>query len=259
MWGWRRLAVVSISRRNRSGPRAAASSGRRTFTATLRWCLRSSARWTVAIPPWPSSRSIRYRSARAAARRTGTSPMSARPQLREHRRGARVLPQSVVARHLGELHQPGIVPLDRPAEELHRRLVISQLLQRGGDSPRRGELPSRPHPDGVEQRARLPGLAGHRERVGVRPVHFLRPSIRHQGDVALEQRQRLRRLSHRQQGVLPPRPGEKARPLHRRAPPPPASPGPPPPPPPPPPKPPPTPPASNPYHPQVVARVESRA
>ena len=39
-----RLAVVRISARNRSAPINAASSGRSTLSATLRWCLRSSAR-----------------------------------------------------------------------------------------------------------------------------------------------------------------------------------------------------------------------
>ena len=45
--------------RNRSAPITAASSGRRTLMATFRSCLRSWARYTVAMPPCPSSRSIR--------------------------------------------------------------------------------------------------------------------------------------------------------------------------------------------------------
>jgi hypothetical protein len=45
--------------RNRSAPIKAASSGRSTLSATRRWWRRSSARYTIAIPPRPSSRSIR--------------------------------------------------------------------------------------------------------------------------------------------------------------------------------------------------------
>ena len=41
MWGCCRVAMVLISRRNRSAPITAASSGRRTLIATLRSCLRS--------------------------------------------------------------------------------------------------------------------------------------------------------------------------------------------------------------------------
>ena len=51
--------AVVISCTNRSAPNTAASSGFRTLSATLRLCFRSSARYTVAIPPCPSSRSMR--------------------------------------------------------------------------------------------------------------------------------------------------------------------------------------------------------
>jgi hypothetical protein len=51
------------------GPSTAASSGLRTLSATLRACFRSSARYTVAMPPAPSSRSMWWRSDRAAVRR----------------------------------------------------------------------------------------------------------------------------------------------------------------------------------------------
>src|SRR5213595_3100176 len=53
MWGCCSRAAISISRRNRSAPRAAASSECRTLIATGRWCFRSSARNTVAMPPRP--------------------------------------------------------------------------------------------------------------------------------------------------------------------------------------------------------------
>ena len=42
------------------GAEGSASSGWRTLSATGRSCLRSWARYTVAIPPRPSSRSIGY-------------------------------------------------------------------------------------------------------------------------------------------------------------------------------------------------------
>src|SRR5438132_585773 len=58
MWGWVRRAAMSISRRNRSFPRAAPRSGLSTLRATRRRCFRSSARYTVAMPPRPSSRLI---------------------------------------------------------------------------------------------------------------------------------------------------------------------------------------------------------
>src|SRR5437764_1300063 len=73
MCGCWRLAVVVISARNRCAPITADSSGRSTLSATLRRCFRSSARYTVAIPPAPSSRSMRYRSARAAVNRSTVS------------------------------------------------------------------------------------------------------------------------------------------------------------------------------------------
>src|SRR5437870_2658664 len=50
MWGCCSRAAVSISRRNRSVPSAAVSSAWRTLIATDRWCFRSSARNTVAMP-----------------------------------------------------------------------------------------------------------------------------------------------------------------------------------------------------------------
>src|SRR6266568_3041223 len=65
MWGWVSRAAMSISRRNRSFPRAAPRSGLSTLRATRRRCFRSSARYTVAMPPRPSSRLIVYRSASA--------------------------------------------------------------------------------------------------------------------------------------------------------------------------------------------------
>src|SRR5213593_3563064 len=65
-------AAMSISRRNRSFPRAAPRSGLSTLRATRRRCFRSSARYTVAMPPRPSSRLIVYRSASATWSRPGT-------------------------------------------------------------------------------------------------------------------------------------------------------------------------------------------
>ncbi len=50
-------AIVLISRRKRSAPITAESSGRSTLLATLRSCFMSSARHTVAMPPAPSARS----------------------------------------------------------------------------------------------------------------------------------------------------------------------------------------------------------
>ena len=54
--------AILISRWNRSAPTAAAKSGCRSLMATLRSNLVSTQRYTVAIPPRPSSRSMRYRS-----------------------------------------------------------------------------------------------------------------------------------------------------------------------------------------------------
>src|SRR2546425_214556 len=71
MWGWVSRAAMSISRRNRSFPRAAPRSGLSTLRATRRRCFRSSARYTVAMPPRPSSRLIVYRSASATWSRPG--------------------------------------------------------------------------------------------------------------------------------------------------------------------------------------------
>ena len=62
-------AVVLISARNRSAPTTTAKSGFNTFRATFRSCFRSSARYTVAIPPSPSSDSRWYRPSRAPFRR----------------------------------------------------------------------------------------------------------------------------------------------------------------------------------------------
>src|SRR2546426_442496 len=71
MWGCCSRAAISISRRNRSAPTAAASSGCSTLMATGRRCFRSSARNTVAMPPRPSSRSTVERWATwQSARRT---------------------------------------------------------------------------------------------------------------------------------------------------------------------------------------------
>src|SRR3989449_213521 len=71
MWGWVSRAAMSISRRNRSFPRAAPRSGLSTLRATRRRCFRSSAKYTVAMPPRPSSRLIVYRSASATWSRPG--------------------------------------------------------------------------------------------------------------------------------------------------------------------------------------------
>ena len=51
MCGCWRFAVVLISARKRSAPTSAASSGFRTFSATFRSCLRSSARYTGGHAP----------------------------------------------------------------------------------------------------------------------------------------------------------------------------------------------------------------
>lgn len=52
-------SAIWISRRKQFGPSAAAAiSGLRTLMATERWFLRSSARYTVAMPPRPNLRRI---------------------------------------------------------------------------------------------------------------------------------------------------------------------------------------------------------
>ena len=76
MCGCDSCAAIPISRRNLSVPTEAPSSWRRIFIATLRLCLRSSARCTVAMPPWPSIRSIVYRSARVLVREIAASPIN---------------------------------------------------------------------------------------------------------------------------------------------------------------------------------------
>src|SRR6185503_1775045 len=72
IWGWDSWAAIRISRRNRCGSYPwAPPPGINTLMATFRACLRSSARYTAAIPPCPISSSIRYRPAMAAWRRSG--------------------------------------------------------------------------------------------------------------------------------------------------------------------------------------------
>ena len=61
MWGWCSVAAISISRRKRSEPTASASTGCSTLRATERPCLGSRARYTVAVAPRPSRRTISYR------------------------------------------------------------------------------------------------------------------------------------------------------------------------------------------------------
>src|SRR5882724_1180927 len=73
MWGCWSRAAKRTSRWNRSGPSVAASSGRRTLSATSRSCLRSRARYTVAMPPRPSSRSRVYWPANPASSCAGRS------------------------------------------------------------------------------------------------------------------------------------------------------------------------------------------
>src|SRR2546423_849029 len=73
MCGWCSCATISISRRNRSAPRARATTGCTTFTATSRECFRSWARYTVAIPPRPSCLTRRYRSLSASGNRVVSS------------------------------------------------------------------------------------------------------------------------------------------------------------------------------------------
>ena len=52
------VAITCISDMNRSTPRTAPSSGLRTLRATSRWCFRSRARYTTAMPPAPMRRSM---------------------------------------------------------------------------------------------------------------------------------------------------------------------------------------------------------
>src|SRR5438876_630589 len=62
MWGWLRAAAVRASRLKRStipSPMSR-SVGARTLIATLRSRARSWARYTVAIPPWPTAVRISY-------------------------------------------------------------------------------------------------------------------------------------------------------------------------------------------------------
>src|SRR2546430_2451401 len=73
--GWVSRAAIAISRRNRSAPITAATSGRSTLIATWRLCRRSSATYTVAMPPRPRTRSILWRSPRAAERASRTRSM----------------------------------------------------------------------------------------------------------------------------------------------------------------------------------------
>src|SRR5687767_6363245 len=84
MCGWLRCEARSISRRKRSGPSAKLSSDNSTFIATLRLCLTSFARYTVAMAPRPSSRSISYRPLRADRRRSRVVGMG-RPTIRPRR------------------------------------------------------------------------------------------------------------------------------------------------------------------------------
>jgi serine/threonine protein kinase len=53
-----RFAVTSISERNRSTPTTAPRSGLSTLRATFRLCRTSRARYTIAIPPSPTRRSM---------------------------------------------------------------------------------------------------------------------------------------------------------------------------------------------------------
>src|SRR3982074_1142432 len=76
MCGCDRRAVMPISRRNLSAPTDAVNSGLRTLIATFRLCFLSSARCTVAMPPWPRRRSIVYRSASVLAREADASLMA---------------------------------------------------------------------------------------------------------------------------------------------------------------------------------------
>src|SRR6185437_3745778 len=70
MLGWLSPAARRISRRKRSGPNDWPRSARRTLSATWRSWRISCARYTVAIPPVPSSRTRRYRPVRAAPSRS---------------------------------------------------------------------------------------------------------------------------------------------------------------------------------------------
>src|SRR6185312_3317644 len=70
MLGWLSPAARRISRRKRSGPNDWPRSARRTLSATWRSWRISCPRYTVAIPPVPSSRTRRYRPVRAAPSRS---------------------------------------------------------------------------------------------------------------------------------------------------------------------------------------------
>src|SRR2546428_9642331 len=94
MWGWVSRAAMSISRRNRSFPRAAPRSGLSTLRATRRRCFRSSARYTVAMPPRPVSRLTLHRSPSATGSRHGTPLIQRKDRVgvgaqRAYGRGAR--------------------------------------------------------------------------------------------------------------------------------------------------------------------------
>src|SRR5947209_1170768 len=81
-----------------------------SFTATRRSCLKSWVRYTVAMPPRPSSRSSTYRSARAALRpasgsltRRSAPPASRR--LRHDQRRRAVEPQPLGVHHQVVVHR----------------------------------------------------------------------------------------------------------------------------------------------------------
>ena len=76
MCGCCNRAVVLISARDRSARNAAPKSGCNTLIATSGSCVMSCARYTAAIRPAPSSRSMRWRSASAAVRRSATSALT---------------------------------------------------------------------------------------------------------------------------------------------------------------------------------------
>src|SRR5688572_13966704 len=137
MWGCWRPATMRISRRKRSEPIAADSSGRSIFTATGRSCRRSRARNTTDMPPSPSLRSIRYRPARAAssceeslaASVTGTGGMRSAAALhwleRALGRPGVYLPGTgdlllLVGDHLLPLREPSRGPAQR---EEHREVI----------------------------------------------------------------------------------------------------------------------------------------
>src|SRR5436190_822929 len=66
MLGWVSRAATWVSRTNLVAPSVPVSSPRRSLIATGRSCFVSSARYTVAAPPLPSSRSMRYVGASAS-------------------------------------------------------------------------------------------------------------------------------------------------------------------------------------------------